>query len=918
MRIKTEEILQNNDEFITTGVNDGIEINSYFDAHKRIKKILYQDLAPNSRLNWQHNSLMETDLIKSSENALKIFEQYTQEGVILNLNFYGEPEQQVKFKCLIKIEVIQKNYIMKTLIFDLYEEEQFFYSRQPTIIKNEIIIKLDSNQLVEKIDDKDKNMFSKKMVIFNEEEDINENKSENLSENIIFGNEAENSVFKTPESFADEFPIDIEYENHKIDRQLFTENEPLKPSARGIDFGNKLAISDIDTSKKLNKERVAKPSIEILNRKQSESHMSKDEKIGKLVIPVEKEYDELHKNSNGSISSHGSHVIWTKLEMALFEEYQNKSLDVIYLIQKIYYAICILLLFASIIYSKNGITKENDNIEIINISNLRITSLIEVYLNVREIYDQIIYERNYNWITNKNLLNHVKIGIERLNDSCSNLHTLNNQLRNRIYQMAPKIQNSLYEKVAIFNSNTKTENMKEYQEINSFDAGTNIVSSCIKISKSSLDNLQVNDYDMQFILKNSLNDMYIKFDESTNLIVQNANMKIIEVTNNNLILLIIIILFSMLFFILLMKHIMKFNHKREYLFKMLLKIEVEEFQILLIKIQKFFNILSKNYQNKALFIYCNQIQKESRKNKNTRNDNKKKSRSARFGKLNSKNYFLLLLALFLLGAGILIYSTVLIVIQTFQKYELDRYNKMDFIQDSLNYNAIGIAFVNEYISENKTSTILNEDISSVFNKVIYRLRNSLQFITMLSGNNGIIDADFSEFLTGNLCNALTDLQKELCTSLPNSAQMGIISVNNFIFKNLEAIALGYRDSNQTEDVIRHVLSSKSFFEILVIYEVYAKPTYQLMNEIIYNELIYKVNNIQSIIILLGLVIGIAMLIIAIMMRYNIINVMKEQANNLKGLLRLLPINMILNNYSLKMYFIETSKFILEPIKRYLQ
>ena len=61
--------------------------------------------------------------------------------------------------------------------------------------------------------------------------------------------------------------------------------------------------------------------------------MSKDEKIGKLVIPLEKEYDELHKNSNGSISSHGSHVIWTKLEMALFEEYQNKSLDVIYLIE---------------------------------------------------------------------------------------------------------------------------------------------------------------------------------------------------------------------------------------------------------------------------------------------------------------------------------------------------------------------------------------------------------------------------------------------------------------------------------------------------------------------------------------------------------------------------------------------------------
>ena len=415
-----------------------------------------------------------------------------------------------------------------------------------------------------------------------------------------------------------------------------------------------------------------------------------------------------------------------------------------------------------------------------------------------------------------------------------------------------------------------------------------------------------------------MNDLYLKYDDSTDQVTENFNIKIDKVENTNLILLIILIIISMLFFILLAKHIIKFNHKREYLFNILLKVEVKELKILLSKLQRFYNILSKSYENKALFIHCNQIQKEfSKKTNNIRNYSKKNSRSARFEKLNSKNYFLLLLAFFLIATAISIFSTIFIVIQAFNNYEFTKFNQMDFVQDSIFYNAIGIAFVDEYISENKTSTMLTEDITSVFDDVIYRLNNTDSFIQMFTGDNGLLDPNFSEFITTDFCQSGTAVQKESCKLLSIPAEMGILGIDNFLFRNLEELAIVYRDSDQTENFMRNLLSSNSFFEVLAVYEIYVKPLYQSMSEIINNQLIDEINYIQSTIILLGLIIGIAILIFGIMMRKIIMNTMKNQGKILKGILKLLPINVILDNYSLKLYLIETSKNTLEPIKRYL-
>ena len=535
---------------------------------------------------------------------------------------------------------------------------------------------------------------------------------------------------------------------------------------------------------------------------------------------------------------------------------------------------------------------------------------------MREIFDKRLYNVSYVWVKEKDLLSDLEIGLARLNYSCANFSLLNNELMNTIYSLDSNLQRILYGyKVKLLDSQEE-DLIKIDHVLNQFDVSTQIVSSCVKIESyySSLNSFQVNDYDMQYVLKNSLNELLLRYYDSASLLIEYANMNLINVINTGLIFLSVLVVLSIVLYSLIVKNIIKFNKERKNFFNMLLTVDIENFKVLLSKLQKIYNILSKNHHDELLLCHC-QLSRKNNNNIRKTNTRKQNSRRAKFTKLNSKNNFILMLAFISLLVMISIYSITLIVIKNFNDYEITKNQQASYFQNSFHNYAIGIASINEYISENKTTIILDQDINIVLENIMSKLNNTQELIQLFTTNKGLLDPNFSEFLTGNLCELGTPLQKQSCKWLPNSsAQMGLLGANNFISNNLQQLALVYQESNQTEDVIRALLSGELFFQTKGVYDIYVRETCMLINQRMYDGLKLDLKSIGEIIGILGYLSGIVIVIVGVLMRNIIYNSIKYQDNNLKSILRLLPIDVILSNNSLKLYLIRTSKSIMKSIQ----
>ena len=347
----------------------------------------------------------------------------------------------------------------------------------------------------------------------------------------------------------------------------------------------------------------------------------------------------------------------------------------------------------------------------------------------------------------------------------------------------------------------------------------------------------------------------------------------------------------------------------------LLKLDIDELTFITIKLLRFLNILIKNYQDNDLLHYFDAVQNENIKQINKSTLNRKQGRRGEFARLKNKNHLILIFSFVLLTVMIVIFSIIFIVLSQFNQARKVQIAQELSATNSMNQFNFAIASLNEFISENRTTNVQGQDISTSLNRTFSTLSNTGNLIESFSDADGLINSEFIYYISGDFCSFGTTIQKEFCSlSLTSPAKMGLVGINNYISFTLQKLKLNYLISNQTKQDVQNILSSEDFFYVNVLDYIYAKPAYNNINDCLTQDFQNYMKLIGNSMILMACIASGIIVAISIIYRKTIYTIMKDQENSLKAILKLLPINMITSSNFLKHYLVRTSMATLSEIK----
>ena len=147
------------------------------------------------------------------------------------------------------------------------------------------------------------------------------------------------------------------------------------------------------------------------------------------------------------------------------------------------------------------------------------------------------------------------------------------------------------------------------------------------------------------------------------------------------------------------------------------------------------------------------------------------------------------------------------------------------INTNVNLFQFGLIYTSlyEYISEDGTTTILNQPINQEWENIYQKLTGAVGFFSAFDDQDKDFNSQMTTLLNSNLCSMLfADRQ---CSEINGIGTQGILGINAFILGSLRETKDDYDNSTKTDSSKTDAFINKNFIQTETAYSIYMERSY---------------------------------------------------------------------------------------------
>ena len=618
-------------------------------------------------------------------------------------------------------------------------------------------------------------------------------------------------------------------------------------------------------------------------------------------------YEEIDRSS--TTSSATKFQLNEKIEKAIHAKEKDITLKILNIIIGIFAVVSIVLMIGYLAVSNSNLSSVQNNVDILRASYDKIKLLIEVDRKVRLIN---LIQRGMIPAA-RTSPDDVSINLWVISFMSEDISLFNNQERSRVYQVGEQFQERFYAPIRITNTN---DNNKELIS-NTFEATSFIVNSVLELSNDQPNKPEYNNSNVYFVLNNTLNDLLVQSAVVSEILYADNKIKFQSIKLINLVLLITVTAVALLIFIIMIKNEVNFTWKKDQFLEAFLRIDINEIDEILFLVKSFYSsLLETNKQDK----FMETISKREFQNKAKRFNRKDqvknfKTKAANPKGLNNSAYIKVLIASLIL---IIFSFGFLLLLAAFYSYNDTISASMSRLVKTDSYtttNALVFAALYEYISEDASTMVKNQPIASNWEAEYNTLLGLAGYFNEFDNqsSNKEFNDNIDMLLTGDLC-PLLFTERPCYIEGAGRASKGIIGMLEFMLQTTREVKDFYDSSEKTFENKTTALTFKDLLEAEYIHQFYIGIAFSEVTDVLRNLLFKTIQEFIS--FSLGVVVGSAILFSALVkfLWQPIIKRLQSDRNNFRGIFKLIPYNIIMNNKMLKNYLINNSKDILNSVR----
>ena len=733
-----------------------------------------------------------------------------------------------------------------------------------------------------------------------------------------------NAISRNNESyFADNFPFEIEDYNEKKMETKEIENINTLPYFTLIQNTNFNTIVD----KPLISQNEHDYQIKTYNEEDKNSIYSLDKlhnlsaerikEYKKLDFNFEKAIDHDNHQSLASISS-SDFRIKAKIEEALDERTKFSFITLIRIAFLIFYLAAIITIIVSYNIEQQGLTEVGAQNAVLESGNHRAIFLTQI--------------ARCSWISSfisTGLMDnnrHEDVGIPDyqikliplLQEFYDQLKNFNNILLNVLWKLDSQFQYQIYSfEVQIKNTDHEDTNVDNKIFVNSFDGINEVLSNVNSMMKTSD---PITHYEnVHFILENASDTLLLAVENSVAILITHLILVISLIIQYKLILLItmggafFIIFFASLY------HVNNQNIERRNFIQIFLRINDKDAEIAFKRLKEFNNLIKSNHKDrdisKLLKVYENYENYTVKHSKIV-----KKQKFIKIGKetrlkrnIYIKLFFLLVVfCIYQLG-----FMADYIYTQSYCEQQQIFSLRMVYLDVTFYHYVLGFVTTYIYIAQNGNFSIEGVPLNSIIDSYLDRISSPADFYLQFQDAPGYIPPEIDELLKTDLCiKVFSDPQDiDICHQSGDGApQNGLISVMSWIGRTLRTMKNTYDISNKTEDAIKDIFNQTYVKNLEMIFDNVFFWGFEALNSRV-NDDISGQQALINLGIILRTVFG-AMIYATLPLFIGnwVFKYLDNLPNDFKKVMKMIPISILRNNTSMKVFLLKISSKILGPIK----
>ena len=597
----------------------------------------------------------------------------------------------------------------------------------------------------------------------------------------------------------------------------------------------------------------------------------------------------------------------SKIEKAIYTTQVDKTIKTMNWIVLLYCLASIILLIYDQIITNSNLNRLKANIQVQKSSTQRLFLILEINRQAQLLS-----------VIEKGLAPQARQTADDTLASLNNLLTLGNGLNSYNNDIRLSINTIDFSEQPRFYANIPVKERGDLETtklMNTFDACTEIINSAIQLNSLLPDRPASDNLDLEFILSNTLNSLVVKNEEVASILLDDNNISLKQVETTILILLIVIVTVAILIFLMVMRSEIKFISRKVVFLESFFRIKNYEIEENIFIVDAFHTSLIESdredlFMQKVADDNMSLSQKRIEPKKNQRDF---KAKSSNTKALNTRSYINLLMVFLFIAAFIIVFGVLFI---TFFNYKgLINQLMVRSVNTNINMLQVGLVLTSlyEYIALDGTTTIKNQPINTEWESIYQSLTESVDFFTSFDDQKNTYNQEILLLINGDLCPKYFS-DRDCYNEDTGIGSRGILSINGFIMKGLREVKDYYDSSNHNAQAKTAALTMNDYLAIETAYSVYAKKSYLELGNSLASQFFAEISKFKSSSLIIGVVGIIGLVLLVCFLWVRIMGKMENERVFFRGMMRMIPVSVILGNRYLKNYLISTSHEILDSIK----
>ena len=679
-------------------------------------------------------------------------------------------------------------------------------------------------------------------------------------------------------------------------------------------------------------QQQARPKYETRNKlmrfdSKSESYMNMDRKFTRnlrkqnqvLSTTMRNKFLEMQSDRGSTTSAHNVH---RKIEQAIYSLPSSKSAQLLKIAMFGFLIMCGVLLIIFLYKTQDNLQLVKGSLSVLTSSNLRLFEIADLNKRARALslfFSGIFNDYRYYVFR---LYSVPGTALVLLKTIQQDFNKYNNRVRIALDQVDPTLRMQFYTNlinVTVVDYETTT------QLTNTFDLAAMLIVRTQRLTKYLLVNpyaITLDNFDLNFILKNTLNKFLLSSEQITTIILDDNDVKLDSWKN-----LVIYFIAVCCFIGLIQFFIFVYNQRasvrsRDKFIELFLRLSPEEVNQNINHVKAFKNELSKNrlkFKHRELedfFVETNQIIYKDK----SKAGFKSRKRVANLENINKAIYKVLCLALLLFVLGLLPFMYISAIVAAKKNLIKEEITMVVQVNTNLyDLNLISTA-IYEYVQFDGTTQVRTRPIGEEWEATYERLATAQQFFGTLFDSGKITDetvnADLKWLLTGNLCDYLK-LSAVACSLGQGRFEQGIIGMNSFVLLTLRTIKSSYDASDHSMLSKQAALNYADLVSLEYIYYLTQMPAYEKLGQILETRVeahIQEVEDLLKLPVVLSIVIYI---VFGLILSHYLWKNVDEERIKWKKMFRKIPFTIIVTNKAFKNYLVKEYSNILDSVKRHI-